>query len=156
MRHIFTYSDHVNEMLTHDERVWHVGPQKFASPETRPMWFALERSHSDAWFQNTLYDNGHAHQYSARVNGDIVHIDDVRDQLEASDIDPREWIAEVVGNPDSDEVLALEGTQMLMSLGYSGVIYPDYDPRDFQKDLDALLVFDPRKSLSDFRLERSA
>jgi hypothetical protein len=48
--------------------------------------------------------------------------------------------------------MSLDGTKLLMNNGYSGIIYPDYDPSDSNEDIDTLIIFNPRKTVTGFRL----
>lgn len=134
---------------------YHVSSQKVRTLENNPLWFALEKSHSDeGWLANTLDSLGQAFQYEALIEGKIGRLDDpnVLEIFNRIGEDPNEWQEEIVGNPSADDVISLRGTQELIRAGYVGIIYLDYDPRDFSKDLDALLVFRPLESIKRFKL----
>jgi hypothetical protein len=134
---------------------YHVSSQRVKKLENIPLWFALEKSHSDeGWFANTLDSIGQAFQYKALIEGKIGRIDDpnVLEIFNQIGEDPGEWQDEIVGNPSADDAIGLRGTQGLIKAGYAGIIYLDYDPRDFSKDLDALLVFRPLESIKRFKL----
>jgi hypothetical protein len=134
---------------------YHVSSQRVRKLENNPLWFALEKSHSDeGWLANTLDSLGQAFQYEALIEGKIGRLDDpnVLEIFNRIGEDPNEWQEEIVGNPSADDVIDLRGTQELIRAGYAGIIYLDYDPRDFSKDLDALLVFRPLESIKRFKL----
>jgi len=51
--------------------------------------------------------------------------------------------------------MKLEGTKLLIKNGFVGAVYVDYDPRDFQQDLDALIIFNAKKSVKGWKLVKS-
>jgi hypothetical protein len=138
--------------------VWHVSKSRIDElSQNQPMWFALEYDHSlNGWYENSLQETGSAYLYEAVISGKIaVQGDPVIDKLfNDNDLDlVDDYIVDViVQNPTADEVNASEGTKLLKEAGYSGLIYYDYDPRDFDNDLEALIVFD-QGSISDFSLK---
>ena len=138
--------------------VYHVGGYKFDKLNNLPTWFALEKSHSDSgWFQNMLDSAGEAYQYQARISGKVAHIfdDEIEGLFNSNNIDADDWIMSIIENPEPNEVLKLKGTELLMKTGYDGIVYPDYDPNDWDSDLDALIVFKPDNSVRDFKLIKS-
>jgi hypothetical protein len=144
----------LNEDLVNNLEVYHVSSKMITDLENRPMWFALEKSHSDAWLKNTEQQHDKAFQYSAKIKGKISHITD-EDVIQVFDNigeDPEDWVTEIVGNPSGEEVMSLEGTKALIKAGYQGIIYSDYDPRNWDNDLDALIIFKPLECVHDFKL----
>ena len=144
-----------NEKVTN--KVYHVAGEPIKSLNNRPMWFALEKEHSDdGWYANMI-SNGGAYQYSAKINGKICDVfeDRIQELFQENGLDTREWEVAIVSNPTSDEVMKLEGTKLLIKNGFAGAIYVDYDPRNFQEDLDALIVFDAKKNVKNWKLEKS-
>jgi len=135
-------------------KVYHVSAEPISHLDDTPMWFALERDHSEQWFTNTLDAHGQAYQYEATIMGKVAHINDqtIQEMFARSGLDPIEWEDEIVGNPDRETVMALRGTSLLISGGYSGLIYSDYDPRDWNEDLDALIIFRPATAVKGFKL----
>ena len=128
--------------------IWHVSsvPIEQLLPN-QPLWFALEYDHSLAgWYQNSLDENGSAYLYEAQVSGKLAVQDDpqVTELFEKAGLSIEDdYIVEVlVQNPTAEEVLEADGTKLLQSAGYTGLIYYDYDPRDFNNDLEAIIVFD--------------
>jgi len=140
-------------------KVYHAGGTEISKLSKDPMWFALEKSHSDeGWFKNMIVNSGGAFQYEATVLGKIGNIND-EDVFEIFDKigeDPIDWEIEIVGNPSASEVMKLKGTQALVKAGYSGIVYMDYDPRNFQADLEALIVFNPAQNVKNFKLIKKA
>lgn len=137
--------------------VWHVSPAPInhLEPNT-PMWFALEYDHSlKGWYQNTIDANGEAYLYEAKVDGKIAIQGDpkVEEIFESNGLSlSDDYIADVIiQNPTSDELIEARGTKILQDAGYTGLIYYDYDPRDFDNDLEALIIFNTNE-ISDFRL----
>ena len=139
------------------KKVYHTSGTEINSLGITPMWFALEKNHSDdGWFQNMLDDTGEAYQYEAQISGKIADLEDpeVAELFKEIEEDPRDWEIEIVSNPTSEQVMELEGTKALIDAGYAGVIYTDYDPRDWDYDLEALIVFNPLRDVKNFRLVR--
>ena len=144
-----------NEKVT--GKVYHVAGEPIKALNNRPMWFALEKEHSDdGWYANMI-ENGGAYQYSAKISGNICDVfeDRIQKLFKDNGLDTQEWETEIVGNPSAEEVMKLEGTKLLIKNGFAGAIYVDYDPRDFQQDLDALIIFDAKKSVKNWKLEKS-
>jgi len=133
---------------------WHTSGKKIESLKPKgALWFALSKEHAvDGWIPNKIDDSGKAFLHEAKISGKIAESKDkaVEGLFDEARIDMREYILELVSNPSQKEVREHPGTKLLQKAGYEGFIYPDYDPRDFQKDLDALLVFDP-KSVTDWK-----
>lgn len=140
--------------------VWHVSNSPIDQlDQTKPMWFALEYDHSlKGWYENSLQESGTAYLYEAFITGKIaVQGDPAIDELfnsEGLDIVDDYIVEVVVQNPTADEVDQAEGTRLLKEAGYVGLIYYDYDPRDFEKDLEALIIFD-QGSISKFSLKHT-
>ena len=135
--------------------VYHVGGYKFDVLKNLPTWFSLEKKHSDdGWFKNMIDNTGEAYQYKGRVIGKVGHIfdEDVEDLFKKYQIDSDDWMMSLIENPHPTDVLKLSGTKMLMTEGFVGLIYPDYDPTDWGSDLDALIVFEPKQSITNFKL----
>ena len=162
MRHIQMFEAFgVQSHLSSDNvaSVYHVSISEIKELTSDPMWFALEKSHSDeGWFLNALENDGEAYQYSGRFVGKVGFLYDpeVKAVFDAIDEDPDDYSTELVSNPTAEEVMNLKATKALIDAGYDGLIYYDYDPRDFQNDLEALIVYNPLKSIRDWRLVKKA
>lgn len=155
MKNLFLFEEYIRNNKISGE-VYHVSYDPIDKLNNRPMWFALEKSHSDdGWFKNSVEDDrGNVYQYSARISGKIGEIDneDVVEVFNSIGEDRWDWVADITSNPDADWVMSMEGTRALVKAGYAGLVYPDYDPRDFQYNLDALVVFNGRKSVKNWKL----
>lgn len=119
-----------------------IKPKEHSANED-PMWFSHSREEADKWHSNAMLNHGSAYTYSAKINGKIAHHTDPEVQaiFKKHNIDQDEYHADLVSNPEYDEVHAHEGTQLLKKYGYAGYTHPDYDPADSQKDQDSTLVF---------------
>ena len=155
MKHLFLFEEYVRNNKI-GGKVYHVSYDPIDKLNSRPMWFALEKSHSDdGWFKNSVEDGrGNVYQYSASISGKIGTIDDeeVVEVFNSIGEDRWDWVADITSNPDADWVMSMEGTRALIKAGYVGLVYPDYDPRDFQYNLDALVVFNGKKSVKNWKL----
>tara|TARA_B110000285_G_scaffold138137_1_gene154643 strand:- start:335 stop:895 length:561 start_codon:yes stop_codon:yes gene_type:complete len=166
MKHIKIFEQFVNEAnyqspyIKNEKvtgKVYHVAGDPIKSLNSRPMWFALEKEHSDdGWYANML-EYGGAYQYSAKVSGKYCDVfeDRIQKLFKDNGLDTEEWEIAIVGNPASSEVMKLAGTKLLIKNGFDGAIYADYDPRDSQADLDALIVFNAKKNVKNWKLEKS-
>lgn len=134
---------------------YHSSVEPIDSLNHKPMWFALEKSHAiDGWFKNSLEDAGSAFLYSATLDREISHIKDRRITkiFEKISLDPNDWVDMIIGNPTTKEVYEHAGTKALIKAGHIGLVYSDYDPRDFQRDLDAAVVFDAASHVKNWKL----
>ena len=136
--------------------VYHASSVEIKKLTSDPMWFALEKSHSDeGWFLNIIDDaRDGAYQYEGTVRGKVGELgdSDVEEIFDEIGEGPYDYVNELVGNPTAEDVMNLPATKALIKAGYAGLIYSDYDPRDFQADLEALIVFNPLKSVKGWRL----
>lgn len=163
MKHIKLFEQFINESYLNGTalkgKVYHVSGVEIKRVENKPLWFALEKDHSvDGWYENRIDDGGDAFQYEAKVNGKVGNLDDkeVEEIFKELGTDPMEWEIALVQNPTPEEVLAMKETKALMDAGYAGIIYYDYDPRDSQSDLEAVIVFEPKKSIKGWKLIKSS
>ena len=159
MKHLFLFEEYIrNNKIS--GKVYHVSYGPINKLNNRPMWFALEKSHSDdGWFKNSVEDGrDDVYQYSASVSGRIGEINDaeVVEIFNSIDEDRWDWVADITSNPDAEWVMSMKGTRALIKAGYAGLVYPDYDPRDFNYELDALLVFNGAKSVKNWKLVKQS
>lgn len=131
-------------------KVWHNSPIRITSILDRPIWFSLTQHDGLGYWYSREFDDGESHLYSAEVTGRFVDILDIADHLEESGYDVNDLIADIASNPDEDEVMKIPGVAHLASLGWDGVIYPDYNQWNTQEDTDALLVFSPGGKIGSF------
>ena len=138
---------------------YHSSAEPIGSLKRKPLWLALEKDHAvDGWFKNTLENNGTAFLYSATLDRPVSHIRDadVVRLFQNIDEDPAEWVEMIVGSPTSEEVYDHAATKALINAGHIGLVYSDYDPRDFQEDLDAIIIFDAAAHIKNWKLIKKA
>lgn len=165
MKHIKPFEQFINELLDYSlylkdrnvkGKVYHVSRIEINKLTNQPMWFALEKTHSTkGWFKNIIDENGkEAYQYEADIVGKIADINDPVIKKIFSEIseNPLDWQSEIIGNPSPNEVMKLKGTIALIKAGWDGLIYSDYDPRNWSDELDALIIFNPLKTVKNFKL----
>jgi len=138
-------------------RVYHASPSPINKLTRYPMWFALEKSHSDGWFNNIIdWNGGHeSYQYSCTISGKVGDIKDSSVRKILADVggNPDNYTADLTSNPSSVEVMKDKRTNALIKAGYVGLTYYDYDPNDFQgPSLKALIVFNPLKSVKGWKI----
>lgn len=144
----------INENLQ-DMILWHVSTPEITSLGTTPMFFALEKDHSIGWYKSALNDGaGSAHMYKATLKPNVVIVtyEELKRMLSLQDDDDN-YIEMLVSNPSSREILSNKITKEAIRNGIDGITYLDYDPRDFDKDLEAVILFNPKKSLSSIKEE---
>ena len=101
----------------------------------------------DGWAKNTDYDHGSSyvyeivlqHTYSAKIVKNLLG--------------PKynDYISDMLSNPTEKEILSHVGTKKLLAVGVYAFIMTDYDPRDFQNDLDSVFVLNPDKTVTKFK-----
>ena len=135
-------------------KVYHNSPILINELGESPMWFSLDLETGNEYYKNMVFNNDESYLYEGTVSSKIPYLfsKHIMDLFKSRDIDLDDWISDIVGNPDEDEVLALEGTSALIENGYDGIIHPDYDPTDPQMDIDVLLIFNPKRSVTGFKL----
>lgn len=108
-----------------------------------PMWLSHNAQQAKGWHQNTREETGQAHTYKVKVAGKIAHHKDekVKALFKKHGHDMNDYHADLVGNPEHEEVHGHPATKMLQKAGYHGHTHPDYDPHDFQNDHDSTVVF---------------
>lgn len=160
MKHIKLFEQFITEKYlsgnTVKGLVYHASSVEIKRLTSDPMWFALEKSHSDkGWFSNIIDDGrDEAYQYEGKIQGKICDVTDekIETLFQNNGLDVEDWVIEIVSNPSADDVIGLGGTKFLIKNGFVGAIYSDYDPRDFQADLEALIIFNPLKSVKGWKL----
>ena len=155
------YHDKFDEKVSVN-KVYHTSPRKL-KVSSKPMWFALDFKHAvgdnnDGWYYNTIDNRGRAYVYETNPKGNIAQYDDskVKALFKNAKVDMDDYALELVENPSAPEVMAMKGTKLLIKNNYSGFVYMDYDPRDFQKDLPALIIFNPKKDSGTFKLVKQS
>jgi hypothetical protein len=135
------------------KKFYHSSVEPIKVLEHKPLWFALNLKDASGWFANAA-EEGSAYLYEATFAKPILHIDDynVIEIFEELGEDPYDWVDMIVGNPTSKEVLSDKATKALIADGHIGLVYPDYDPRDSQSDLDACIIFDAKSSIKTWKL----
>jgi len=142
-------------------KIYHASANKITRPKNHPMFFALDLKHSkgdnfDGWYYNLVQNTGNAFLYEARVKNQnkIAKYDDpkIKQMFDAAGIDLEEtYVMMLLANPTGKEIQRDPGTKLLQNKGYVGIQYLDYDPRNFSKDLEALIIFNPTRDITGFK-----
>jgi phosphopantetheine adenylyltransferase len=150
----------LQEALRYD-KIYHASSKKISRPSSHPMFFALDIQHSRSdnftgWYYNFIENDGRAYLYEANVKNKnkVAKYDDRKIQRLFADagIDLEEvYINFLLANPSGKEIQNDSGTKLLQKNGYVGIQYLDYDPRDFSKDLEALIIFNPSRDTRGFK-----
>ena len=147
MRHIRSYQELFE--TESGRQVYHVSRKPISAIGTTPMFFSLSLRDALGFFESALMDGLGAVLYSARISPTAKIAEDPESVLSDSGIDADAYMAEIAANPSAESIMSLEGTEMLLSLGFSGMIYPEYDMFDTDEDTEALLIFRPQGLITD-------
>jgi hypothetical protein len=130
--------------------LFHTSSKEFDIMNTnKPAWFAVKESHAaEGWGKNITSEGGLPYIYKADFKGNLIKRKEAQILFKKNNIDFDDYEASLTENPTSKKVLNMKGTQLLKREGFDGLEYLDYDPRNFQKDLKAIIVFEPSKSIS--------
>ena len=156
MKHLKLFEDFIKENLK--GKIYHASSLPINKLGSEPMFFAIDKSHSDdGWFRNLTNTLGYdsAYQYEAKIQGKIADIEEpeIKRLFIENEININGWAADLTTNPTAKEILNFKGTKLLQKSGYVGATYFDYDPRDFQSELQkALIVFNPQKTVKNWKL----
>lgn len=139
------------EEFSMPKAVYHNSGEKVPVLTDRPMWFSLTLEMGLGYFDNMMMDTDESYLYKATLQKDLKILEDEKEIekfFSDNDLDFNDWVTDVVGNPDQEDLLDLEGTKTLIEAGYDGVVYPDYNPWDPSEDVETLILFNPKKSLA--------
>jgi len=163
-KHTKKYRQMYGEALRFN-KIYHASKDKFNNPKNTPMFFALDIKHTKSddftgWYYNIMQSSGDAFLYEAKVKNQnkVAKYDDrkIKSMFGDAGIDLEEtYVNFLLANPTGKEIQRDPGTKLLQKNGYVGFQYSDYDPRNFSKDLEALIIFNPSKDLSGFKLVTS-
>lgn len=108
------------------------------------MWVTEDKKLADAYHENIKFDTDTAHTYEVTAKGKFLSSEQFSEELEKLGVDEADLVAELVSNPR--DILKNDVVKQLATR-FDGVRHREYDPRDNQKDVESLLVFNPAKSL---------
>jgi hypothetical protein len=109
------------------------------------MWFAPLEDLAHAYHRNAIRDGARPVTYVVRITGNILSSSEFERVCEELGIDRYEYECFLVSNPSNPS--AHKDTVKLEQAGYDGFFHSDYDPRNSQKDADAIFVINPAKSV---------
>ena len=139
--------------------LFHVSKNKIKVLGSMPMYFALQKKVSLGWYKIIKDDNYNtAFMYKATVRPGAVILtsDEMAEELNISQSDIKEYLNMLLSNPTAREILSDEITKLAIDSGIDGIKYSDYDPYNLNsgKYSDAVLIFNPKKSIQKFSLEK--
>lgn len=142
------FSQLINESKKVDNIIYHVSIKKISSLNSNPMWFDIRQQKANAYYQNFLNDKKPAFLYSAKLNStNIWSFKKLKEELNKNKINVQDFVADLVSNPS-----AIKIKQLTKDLNCDGFYHSDYDPEDFSKDIETLLILNPKKSVNGFKL----
>lgn len=142
------YLEMVANKQTKANIIYHVSIKKITSLNSNPMWFSNSLDKANAYYKNHIEDGKTAFLYSAKLNNaNIWSFKQLKEELNKKKINVENFLAVLTSNPDSREI-----KQLTKDLNCDGFYHLDYDPEDFSKDIETLLILNPKKSISDFKL----
>lgn len=139
--------------------LFHVSKNKIKVLGSMPMYFALQKKVSLGWYKivkEDNYDTAFMYKATVRPGAVILTSDEMAKELNISQSDIKEYLNMLLSNPTSREILSDEITKLAIDSGIDGIKYSDYDPYNLNsgKYSDAVLIFNPKKSIQNFSLEK--
>ena len=139
--------------------LFHVSKNKIKVLGSMPMYFALQKKVSLGWYKiikDDNYDTAFMYKAAVRQGAVILTSDEMAKELNISQSDIKEYLNMLLSNPTSREILSDEITKLAIDSGIDGIKYSDYDPYNLNsgKYSDAVLIFNPKKSIQNFSLEK--
>ena len=139
--------------------LFHVSKIKIKVLGSMPMYFAPQKKVSLGWYKivkDDNYDTAFMYKATVRPGAVILTSDEIVEELNISQSDIKEYLNMLLSNPTSREILSDEITKLAIDSGIDGIKYSDYDPYNLNsgKYSDAVLIFNPKKSIQKFSLEK--
>ena len=139
--------------------LFHVSKDKINVLGSMPMYFAPQKKISLGWYKivkDDNYDTAFMYKATVRPGAVILTSDEMVEELNISQSDIKEYLNMLLSNPTSREILSDEITKLAIDSGIDGIKYSDYDPYNLNsgKYSDAVLIFNPKKSIQKFSLEK--
>ena len=139
--------------------LFHVSKHKIKVLGSMPMYFAPQKKVSLGWYEivkDDNYDTAFMYKATVRPGTVILTSDEMVEELNISQSDIKEYLNMLLSNPTSREILSDEIIKLAIDSGIDGIKYSDYDPYNLNsgKYSDAVLIFNPNKSIQKFSLEK--
>lgn len=139
--------------------LFHVSKNKIKVLGSMPMYFAPQKKVSLGWYKivkDDNYDTAFMYKATVRPGAVILTSDEMVEELNISQSDIKEYLNMLLSNPTSREILSDEITKLAIDRGIDGIKYSDYDPYNLNSGSysDAVLIFNPKKSIQKFSLEK--
>ena len=139
--------------------LFHVSKNKIKVLGSMPMYFAPQKKISLGWYKivkDDNYDTAFMYKATVRPAAVILTSDEMAEELNISQSDIKEYLNMLLSNPTAREILSDEITKLAIDRGIDGIKYSDYDPYNLNsgKYSDAVLIFNPKKSIQKFSLEK--
>ena len=134
----------VNESINKTINAWHVSPNPVRNFTNDPAWFTPSEELATAYYNNIKEDYGRAHVYEVIISGNILSLEEIESLSEKFDIDFYDLSADLTANPSLEEIHELVSP---FRDKCDGFIVSDYDPRNPQRDVESILVFNPEKNV---------
>lgn len=139
--------------------LFHVSKNKIKVLGSMPMYFAPQKKVSLGWYKiikDDNYDTAFMYKATVRPGAVILTSDEIVEELNISQSDIKEYLNMLLSNPTAREILSDEITKLAIDRGIDGIKYSDYDPYNLNSGIysDAVLIFNPKKSIQKFSLEK--
>ena len=139
--------------------LFHVSKNKIKVLGSTPMYFAPQKKISLGWYKivkDDNYDTAFMYKATVRPGAVILTSDEIVEELNISQSDIKEYLNMLLSNPTAREILSDEITKLAIDSGIDGIKYSDYDPYNLNSGAysDAVLIFNPKKSIQKFSLEK--
>lgn len=123
--------------------LYHTSIKKIYNIKNTPLFFTDKIELAKAWYKNAIKERGKAFVYSFNSNGKILSREQIKAFCKKNKIDYYELISELVGNPDTEDIINIKGIKEISKI-CDGFRLMDYDPRNFQKDAESILILNTK------------
>lgn len=138
----------LTESVLTETVAYHVSTENISNVNSNPMFLFKSQKISNALLRAFKDERDEGYQYSADITGNVLSLAGLKKLLKD---DWEDYVADMVSNPTVNEIMNNDSTKAIISAGYVGVELLDYHPADPQKDAKSLLIFNARKTLSNFK-----
>jgi hypothetical protein len=134
----------VKESLNEFIILYHVSQSIITDLLDQPIFFSTSKEIALGFIDNPNWDvDDDRYMYKAKLNAKIASQQEATEILEANNEDFFDYSIELADNPFPGNIPDSGGTTLLQDAGFDGVRFSDYDPRDNQKDIESIVIWNP-------------
>lgn len=126
---------------------WHVSIYPLEKFKPTAAWFTPSEELAQYYYKNIKADYSKAYTYKVEIRGNILSFDKLEEICDELEIDVYDLVADLTANPSVKEIEYLT-KDIRENCNCDGFYINDYDPRDTNKDVESILVFNPEKNVT--------